>query len=94
MNKFLMIAVAAGLIAVSSPVSADDDDRHCRLEPGQTVLSQDEVTKRLEAKGHKVQRMKMDDGCYEVYLTDAKGARFEADVHPATAAILRSEKDD
>ena len=64
------------------------------LEPGQTVLSQDEIRQRLEAKGHKVQRLKMDDGCYEVYLTDAEGARREAYVHPATAVIVRSERDD
>ncbi len=93
MTRLLMPALAAGLTAMSAPVSADDDYR-CRLQPGQTMLSQSEVAKRLEAKGYGVRRLKMDDGCYEVYLTDAKGARLEAYVHPATAAIVRSERDD
>jgi len=42
------------------------------------------LTKQLEAKGWRVNRVKVDGGCYEVYAIDEKGGRVEAYFHPKT----------
>lgn len=39
-------------------------------------------------RGWTVYRIKIDDGCYEVYASDADGSRFEAIVNPATLEVL------
>lgn len=46
------------------------------------------------AQGWVVRRIKIDDGCYEIYATDAQGQQIEAKVDPATLAILEVEQED
>ena len=38
----------------------------------------------LSKQGWKVQRIKVDGGCYEVYAFNEKGQRVEAYFHPRT----------
>ena len=38
--------------------------------------------------GWTVTRIKIDDGCYEVYGIDEQGRRFEATINPATLDIV------
>lgn len=44
-----------------------------------------------EAKGWKVRRIKIDDGCYEVIGRDAMGKRMEATLNPATLEVIGIE---
>ena len=41
-----------------------------------------------------VRRIKIDDGCYEIYATDADGRQFEVKVNPGTLAVLEFEYED
>ncbi|WP_374308762.1 PepSY domain-containing protein [Dongia sp.] len=47
-----------------------------------------------QSKGWTVQRIKVDDGCYEVKGRDANGQRIEAKIHPATLAVVELETDE
>lgn len=47
-----------------------------------------------QAKGWTVQRIKIDDGCYEIKGRDAGGQRIEVKLHPATLAVLEMETDE
>jgi hypothetical protein len=38
-----------------------------------------------------VNRIKVDDGCYEIRGHDAQGRRIEAKVHPGTFAVVEIE---
>ncbi len=38
-----------------------------------------------------VRRIKIDDGCYELYGTDAQGREIEVKIQPGTLAILEIE---
>jgi hypothetical protein len=49
------------------------------------------VKQKLEQAGWKVQRIKADDGCYEVRGTDPKGRVVKAKVNPKTLALVRAE---
>jgi hypothetical protein len=46
-----------------------------------------------EDRGWRLTRIKIDDGCYEVYGTDRQGQRFEAKIDPATLEIIEIEKE-
>jgi hypothetical protein len=49
------------------------------------------VAKLAEARGWTVQRIKIDDGCYEIDAKDASGANIEVTFHPATLAVINIE---
>ncbi|MFX7329210.1 PepSY domain-containing protein, partial [Acinetobacter baumannii] len=48
-------------------------------------------------QGWQVERLKIDDGCYEIRGTDAQGQRFKAKLDPETLQVLKiksRERDD
>lgn len=47
---------------------------------------EDALKARLEAEGWKISRLKIDEGCYEVYGHDAAGHKVEAYFDPKTLA--------
>lgn len=84
-----------GLLALSLslgalPVQADDD---CDA-PLNRWQSRDAVRQMAEAQGWQIQRLKIDDGCYEVRVTDAQGRTFKARIDPETLKVLKLKQDD
>jgi hypothetical protein len=49
------------------------------------------LQQKLEAEGWTIKKVKIDDGCYEVYGTDATGARMESYFDPKTFAVVKSK---
>lgn len=45
------------------------------------------------AQGWQVQRLKIDDGCYEVRGTDAQGRAFKAKIDPETLTVLKTKQE-
>jgi len=83
MRKTLTIlALVAGLPAATA--LADDD---CFV-PMADWQPREAVAKLAEARGWKLRRIKIDDGCYEVDASDAAGRRFEATLQPATLEVI------
>jgi hypothetical protein len=58
----------------------------CDSGPQESWQSQEALKKQLTDKGWKVNRIKVDGGCYEVYAIDENGKRVEAYFHPQTLA--------
>ena len=56
----------------------------CDSGPQEGWQPQATLEKQLTEKGWKVNRIKIDGGCYEVYALDDKGERVEAYFHPQT----------
>ena len=46
------------------------------------------------AQGWQVQRLKIDDGCYEIRGTDAQGRAFKATIDPQTLKIVKIKHKD
>jgi sulfoxide reductase heme-binding subunit YedZ len=46
----------------------------------------------LTDKGWTVRRIKIDGGCYEAYVVNEKGERWEAYYHPQTLAPVASRQ--
>ena len=81
--------VRRGLLAVSLclatlPSFADDD---CNA-PMERWQSRDAVRQMAAREGWQIQRLKIDDGCYEIRGTDAQGRDFKAKIDPETLKVL------
>jgi hypothetical protein len=61
--------------------------------PKSEWLSASEVAEKLRAKGYNVTEIEVDDGAYEVEMTDKSGTRIDAHVHPATGEVLTGYDD-
>ena len=85
--------LALSLALAAAPALADDD---CEA-PVQKWQSRDAVMQHAAAQGWQIQRLKIDDGCYEIRGTDAQGQRFKAKLDPETLQVLKiksRERDD
>lgn len=78
------------LALVAGPSLADDD---CDAAV-QQWQSREAVRQMAAAQGWTVQRLKIDDGCYEIRGTDAKGRSFKATIDPQTLKIVKIKHKD
>lgn len=82
------------MLITSSPdglIPVSDDDCYVPMSQWQP---RHKVRAMAEANGWAVRRIKIDDGCYEVYFFDADGVAGEARVNPATLAVIKIEQED
>lgn len=56
--------------------------------------SRDAVRQMAAAQGWQIERLKIDDGCYEIRFTDAQGRRFKAKIDPETLKVLKLKQDE
>ncbi|MBE7418876.1 MAG: PepSY domain-containing protein [Ideonella sp.] len=72
--------IAVALCAATTAVLADDD---CDV-PLQAWQPREAALQAAAQRGWQVQRLKIDDGCYEIRGRDAQGRAFEAKLDPRT----------
>ena len=80
---FGSLALSLGLAAL--PAWADDD---CDA-PVVRWQSLEAVRQMAVRQGWQIQRLKIDDGCYELRGTDAQGRSFKAKIEPETLKVLK-----
>lgn len=56
--------------------------------------SRDAVRQMAAQKGWELERLKIDDGCYEVRGTDAEGRGFKAKIDPETLEVVKLKQRD
>lgn len=81
--------LALGLGLAACPAWSDDD---CDAPPGRWQ-TRDAVRQMASAQGWQIQRLKIDDGCYEIRGTDARGRLFKATLDPETLKVLKMKTD-
>ncbi|MDR2221071.1 MAG: PepSY domain-containing protein [Methylobacillus sp.] len=62
--------------------------------PVQRWQSRDAVMQHAARQGWQVQRLKIDDGCYEIRGLDAQGRAFKAKLDPETLNVLKMKQRD
>lgn len=82
-----LLALSLGLAAL--PTWADDD---CDA-PLNRWQTREAVRQMAAALGWQIQRLKIDDGCYEIRGTDAQGRSFKAKIDPETLKVLKMNQD-
>lgn len=86
MKFFRTFAVLAALAGSGSAFAETDcTDPIAQWKPRETLRHE------VEQRGWTVQRIKVDDGCYQVRATDRKGNRVKAKYSPASLTIRSLE---
>ena len=83
--KHTVPLLALSLALAAAPALADDD---CEA-PVQKWQSRDAVMQHAAAQGWQVQRLKIDDGCYEIRGRDTQGRSFKAKLDPQTLRVVK-----
>lgn len=83
-----LLALSLGLVAL--PTFADDD---CDA-PVERWQSREAVRQMAAQQGWQIQRLKIDDGCYEIRGTDRQGRSFKAKIDPETLKVLKLKQRD
>ena len=85
-SRILTATLLAGLLASSAAWAGTDCD-----EPVANWQPREVLRQQLEQRGWAVQRIKADDGCYEVRGTDRQGNRVKAKYTPASLRMRKLE---
>ena len=89
------LSLRCGFVAVcmslaTMAVWADDD---CDA-PMDRWQSREAVRQMAARQGWQIERLKIDDGCYEIRGTDAQGHAFKAKIDPETLKVLKMKQRD
>ena len=87
--KTLLIAAA---FAFATSASFAQHAEKCDPIPKEEWRPQAELERKLTNEGWKISRVKITNGCYEVYGRDAKNNKMETFFHPKTFAIVTAPK--
>ena len=93
MKQRLKITTALALLGwglAAAPVLAEDD---CDA-PVERWQPRDAVREMAVREGWQIQRLKIDDGCYEIRGTDAQGRSFKAKLDPETLKVVKMKRRD
>ena len=77
MKRTLLLTTALALISSGAAFASET----CSVPKAEWQPEQ-ALRQKLETAGWKINRIKIDDGCYEVYGTDASGKRAETYFDP------------
>lgn len=79
-----------GALGIRAAMADDGDD--CRT-PLADWKPRDAVRALAQQKGWRVDKLKADDGCYEIKGHDADGKRFKAKLDPVTLDVVRMKRE-
>ena len=83
-----MRTLLLALSLLASAALAQEHKEKCDPVPQEEWRPQAELERMLVNKGWKIARVKVTNGCYEVYARDAKNAKKEVFFHPKTLQLV------
>jgi hypothetical protein len=91
MKRTLLTLVALTALACGATARAQHAER-CEPIPKAEWKPQAELERKLTDRGWKVSRVKIENGCYEVYGRDEKNNKVEVFFHPRTLEVVTAPK--
>lgn len=88
MKRKYIAFIALLSVALALPAIAKLDDDDCDV-PIQRWQKKDAVTQMATQKGWEIQRLKIDDGCYEIHGKTKEGELFKAKINPETLVVVK-----
>ena len=92
MTKTVLSAALATALFTGLTAGAAFASDKCAV-PKADWQPQEALQQKLEGEGWKIKKIKVDDGCYEVYGIDAKGKRMEVYFDPKSFAVVQSKSE-
>lgn len=89
MNRPLIIALLS--LAAAGTALAQHAER-CEPIPKEDWKPQAELERKLKNEGWTISRVKIENGCYEVYGKNAVGKKMETFFHPKTFEVVTAPK--
>ena len=89
MNKLILAATLFSALAAGI-AHAEDESTKCDV-PKDKWISEDAMKAKAKELGLDVRKIKIENGCYEVYAIDAKGKKVEQVFNPETGVQVGSE---
>lgn len=89
MNKLILAATLFSALAAGI-AQAEDESTKCDV-PKDKWISEDAMKAKAKELGLDVRKIKVENGCYEVYAIDAKGKKVEQVFNPETGVQVGSE---
>ncbi len=86
MTRILLSVAVLSLMASGAAFASDT----CAVPKAEWQPEQT-LRQKLEGAGWKINRIKIDNGCYEVYGTDAKGQRAETHFDPKSFDPVKND---
>jgi hypothetical protein len=90
--KAILAPLAALLLASAAGTAVAQHAEKCEPIPQAEWKPQAELEKKLTNQGWKISRVKITNGCYEVYGRDEKNQRVETFFHPKTFEVVTAPK--
>lgn len=87
-TRILLLAAAAAFVSTAHAQHAE----RCEPIAKEEWRPQAELEKQLTDKGWRINRVKITNGCYEVYGRDEQGKRVETFFHPKTFQVVTAPK--
>ena len=87
-----MKSLCLALAVACTPAAAQEHKEKCEPIPKEEWRSQAELERLLANKGWKIARVKITNGCYEVYARDAKNDKKEVFLHPKTLQLVTAHE--
>ncbi len=81
------LILASGILAITAPAHASDDD--CRRVPRAEWRSMEDAAAAVKAQGFEINKIEVDDGCYEVKAVGKSGERIKLYIDPGSLEVVR-----
>jgi len=91
MKRTLVTLAAMAALACGAAARAQHAER-CEPIPKAEWRPQAELERKLTDRGWKISRIKIENGCYEVYGRDEKNNKVETFFHPKTFEVVTAPK--
>ena len=88
--KKLILAATLFSALTSGIAQAEDESTKCDV-PKDKWMSEDAMKAKAKELGLDVRKIKVENGCYEVYSIDAKGKKVEQVFNPETGVQVGAE---
>ncbi|WP_374384863.1 PepSY domain-containing protein [Dongia sp.] len=88
MKRVLITTLFLGFVGAGSAAAAE----LCNVPEGEWQ-PKEALQKQLEGEGVTIKKIKIDEGCYEVYGTDKDGKKIENYYDPKTFSLVKAQQD-
>ncbi|NUZ04466.1 PepSY domain-containing protein [Piscinibacter koreensis] len=92
MKPTLARTVLAAVLAAAAGTAFAQHAERCEPIPKEEWKPQAELERRLTNQGWKISRVKITNGCYEVYGRDERNQRVETFFNPKTFEVVTAPK--